>query len=83
MSVYRYSSVAEMIAHLGPIDLKVYNELGKEDYIHVMEMWASVDSDKFDEWYDSMDPELAEHILEVSNEAGYIYGLYDNNKMVH
>ena len=83
MSVYRYNSVAELIAHLGPMELKLYNEFGRKDYVHLMDLWASVDEDAFDEWYDRMDPELAEHIIELSSEASHLYNMYDSAKLMH
>lgn len=83
MSVHRYSSVAELVAHLGPVDLKLYNQIGRDNYIQLMEMWACVDNDEFEEWYDNTDPEVAEHILELSSEADQIFRMYDSNKFLH
>jgi hypothetical protein len=83
MSVYRYNSIAELIAHLGPMELKLYNEFGRQDYVHLMEMWACVDENKFDSWYDNTDPELAEHILDLSSEASHLYRMYDSVKLLH
>jgi len=72
-----------LIANLGPLELKLYDELGEEDYILLMELWASVEEDQFDEWYDNTDAEVAERAIELSQIASQITKMYEGKKLVH
>jgi len=83
MSVQRYHTLPELIANLGPLEWKLFIEFGQEDYMHLMEMWASVTEDNFDEWCENKDPELVEHIMELSTMANQITKMYDNKKLSH
>lgn len=83
MSVQRFNSLAELIAHMSPLELKLYDEFGEEDYLDLMAMWASIEEDTFDEWYENTDPEQVEYLSELSNQASKITKMYDARKMLH
>jgi hypothetical protein len=83
MSVQRFNSLPELIANLGPIELKLYDELGAEDYLLLMDLWASVEEDSFDEWYDNTDADIAEHAIELSQIASQITKIYEGKKLLH
>jgi len=83
MSVQRYNTVPELIAHLGPLEWKLFSEFGQEDYMFLMEMWASVVEDNFDEWCQKYDPDFVEHIMDLSIQANQITKIYDNKKLCH
>ncbi len=83
MSIQRFNTLPELIANLGPLELKLYDELGEEDYILLMELWASVEEDQFDEWYDNTDAEIAERAIELSQIASQITKMYEGKKLVH
>jgi hypothetical protein len=83
MSIQRFNTLPELIANLGPLELKLYDELGEEDYILLMELWASVEEDQFDEWYDNTDAEVAERAIELSQIASQITKMYEGKKLVH
>jgi hypothetical protein len=83
MSIQRFNTLPELIANLGPLELKLYDELGEEDYILLMELWASVEEDQFDEWYDSTDADVAERAIELSHIASQITKMYEGKKLLH
>lgn len=82
-TIQKFNTLPEMIAHLGPLETLLYKEFGQEDYLHLMEMYASVVEDNFDEWYDSLDEEYADHIVEISHQARIITERFDTKKMLH
>lgn len=83
MSVHRFNSMPQLIANLGPLETLLYNEFGEEDYMCLMEMYASVAEDNFDEWYDSHDSEFADYIVDLSYRANLITSKYAGKKMAH
>jgi hypothetical protein len=78
-----YDSLPELIANLGPLELKIYDELGQEDYLHLMSLWASIANDEFDEWYANTEEELAEHVIELSQIASKITAQFSKTKLLH
>jgi len=83
MSIQRFNTLPELIANLGPLELKLYDEFGEEDYMLLMELWASVEENQFDEWYDKTDADVAERAIELSQIASQITKMYEGKKLVH
>ena len=84
MSVHEYDTLAELVANLGPIELKLYNEFGADDYMHLMHMWAAIAQDKFEEFCEEYDLDEIEYISEISHRANQIVHMCgDKNKLVH
>jgi hypothetical protein len=83
MSVQRFNTLPELIANLGPLELKLYDEFGAEDYLLLMDLWASVEEDSFEEWYDNTDSEIAERAIELSQIASQITKIYEGQKLLH
>jgi len=83
MSVQRFDTLPELIAKLNPLELKLYKEFGHDDYMNLMEMWASIEEDTFDEWYENTEPETVEYLTELSNRASKMTKMYDTSKLVH
>ena len=78
-----YDTLPELIANLGPLELKIYDELGQEDYLLLMALWASVANDEFDEWYKNTEEDIAEHAIELSQIASKITQQYAKSKLLH
>jgi len=83
MSVQRFNTLPELIANLGPLELKLYDEFGQEDYLLLMDLWESVHEDTFEEWYNNTESEVAERAIELSQIATQITKMYDSKKMLH
>lgn len=83
MSVQKFHSLPEMLAHLGPMETLLLKEFGQEDYLNLMEMWASVEDDTFDEWYDTLDSDYAEYIVDLSHRANFLTRGLNSKKMLH
>jgi len=83
MSVQRFNTLPELIAHLGPLELKLYDEFGEDDYLLLMDLWASVEENCFDEWYDNTESEVAERAIELSQIASQITKMYEGKKLLH
>lgn len=83
MSIQHYDTLPELIANLGPVELRLYDEFGEEDYLNLMDMWASVAEDNFEEWYNNTDIELAEYIIELSDRASKIIKMVKVEHLIH
>jgi predicted acetyltransferase len=83
MAIQRYETLPELIANLGPMEHKLFSEFGQENYMYLMEMWASVVENNFDEWCENYDQEFIEHVMELSTKANKLTKMYDNKKLSH
>lgn len=72
-----------MLAKLGPVETILLREFGTDDFIHLMDMYISIEEDYFDEWYESIGSELAEHISDISQRAEYLTSKLNKHKLLH
>jgi len=81
--IQKFNTLPELIANLGPVESKLYDEFGKDDYMLLMDLWASVAQNQFDEWYDNTEAEVAERAIELSQIASQITKMYEGKKLLH
>lgn len=72
-----------MLANLGPVETILLREFGTDDFLHLMDMYISMEENYFDEWYESIDSELAEHIVDLSQRAEHLTSKLDKHKLLH
>lgn len=83
MMIQKFNTLPELIANLGPIESKLYDEFGRDDYMLLMDLWASVAQNQFDEWYSNTETEVAERAIELSQIAGQITKIYEGKNLLH
>ena len=79
----RFDSLPKHLALLSPLDAHLCSELGRKNYVDLMEMYASIEEDLFDEWYESMDPKHAEYIMELDNVARTIINTQTDKRFIN